>query len=112
MGEAKKHPWIRPTDFVKALDQQNRLDLLLPADDWESSKLILREYWERFTLQFGNDHGVFDSVSQPDLALTIPCRWHGDEGRSKLNLLILFSNFLSLFFGVCCFLLGLKLLLG
>lgn len=82
LGQAKDHPIIRPSDFVKALDKHNRLDLLLPASGMESSMPILQEYWQRFRKQFGSDHEVFTSVPEEFLQFTIPCKFHGDEGRS------------------------------
>lgn len=85
MGEAKNHPFIRPSDFVKAMDEHNSLERLLPTPDIHSSKKILKEYWKRFSAQFGSDHEVFQWVSSEHLALTVPCRLHGDEGRSTLD---------------------------
>ena len=84
LGDAKDHPIIKPTDFVKAMDKHRRLDLLLPAADIELSKPMLVEYWRRFADQFGSSHEIFEKVARQDLALTIPCKLHGDEGRSSL----------------------------
>ena len=83
LGETKDHPIIKPTDFLRAMDENRRLDLLLPAENIELSKPILQEYWRRFADQFGRSHDVFSKVLPQDLALTIPCKVHGDEGRSS-----------------------------
>ena len=85
MGMAKNHPVIRPSDFVAAMDYHNRLDLLLPAADMDASRPILQEYWARFRTQFGDDHEVFQQVPPEALQYTIPCKVHGDEGRSNLS---------------------------
>ena len=82
LGKAEQHPLILPTDFVQALGRKNRLDLLLPAKSLEASAPILEEYWRRFKLQYGEDHGVFRSVASGDLKHCIPVKIHGDEGRS------------------------------
>lgn len=73
---------IRAADYIAALIKHNRLDLLLPAADVASSKPILREFWRRFRRQYGSDLAVFDACSEDDLSLVVPCKIHGDEGRS------------------------------
>ena len=82
LGKAEQHPLILPTDFVHALARKNRLDLLLPEKSLEASAPILEEYWKRFKLQYGEDHGVFCAVPACDLQHCIPVKIHGDEGRS------------------------------
>lgn len=85
VGSTANHPVILPTDFVVALDGENRLDLLLPDPSLEKSKQILTEYWRRFRLQFGCGHEAISMLSPEKLALTVPCKVHGDEGRSSLS---------------------------
>lgn len=82
VGKASGHPIIRPADFITALIKHNRLDLLLPAADAPSSKPILREFWGRFRRQYGSNLAIFEACSEADLSLVVPCKIHGDEGRS------------------------------
>lgn len=84
VGSTANHPVILPTDFVAALDGENRLDLLLPDPSLARSRQILTEYWRRFRLQFGIRHEAVNMLSPEQLALTVPCKIHGDEGRSSL----------------------------
>lgn len=82
VGATPNHPIILPTDFVAAMDDEDRLDLLLPDPSIHRPRQILTEYWRRFRLQFGCGHEAISSLSPEQLALTIPCKVHGDEGRS------------------------------
>ena len=82
LGQAEKHPMIMPEAFLSALDTNNRLDLLLPEKTLAASAPIFKEYWKRFKLQFGADHGVFQNFSEEDEARLLPVKIHGDEGRS------------------------------
>lgn len=77
------YPWIRPTDFVRTLHSYSRLGLLLPAENMEASKPVLREYWRRFRIQFPS-HEAFRLLNEQQLEKAIPVRIHGDEGRSFL----------------------------
>ena len=85
MGESKDHPFIKPSDFVRALMSRRRLDLLLPAATLDESRPVLKEYWRRFRMEYGADHEVFSHCSTEALELTVPCKIHGDEGRSALG---------------------------
>ena len=76
------YPWVRPTDFVRALQSHSRLDLLLPAKSLDASKPILAKYWRRFRLQFPS-HEAFKMLKEDELQRAIPVRIHGDEGRSS-----------------------------
>lgn len=84
IGERDDYPWIRPVDFARCLQQENRLDLLLPAADLQSTRVILQEYWRRFRALY-DDHRIFEELTPQQLQLTVPVKIHGDEGRSILN---------------------------
>ena len=86
VGETTNHPFIMPTDFVKALAASKKLHMILPHRDLEKCKATLKTFWARWKLQHGHDHKVFEEVATKDLELTIPVRLHGDEGRSVLVL--------------------------
>ena len=87
LGEAINHPMVLPKHFVEALDRHRRLDLLLPAADVKASKPILAEYWRRFRSLYGDGHEIFKICSRQQLEVTVPCKIHGDEGRSALYLM-------------------------
>jgi len=96
LGEAIDHPMVLPKDFVKALDKHRRLDLLLPAAGAKASKPILAEYWRRFRAVHGDGHDIFKICTPQQLEHTVPCKIHGDEGRSALIdrlILVFLANF-------------------
>ena len=74
---------MMPKDFVEALEKHRRLDLLWPAADANASRPILAEYWRRFRALYGG-HGIFKICTPQQLEHTVPCKIHGDEGRSAL----------------------------
>ena len=76
------YPWVKPTDFVKAMNDYRRLDLLLPCKTINESMPVLADYWDRFCSQFP-DHDA-TKMSLAERQMTIPLRIHGDEGRSRL----------------------------
>ena len=84
LGSSLHHPLLKPTDFLRALWRRRRLDLLLPKPTLQESRPILAEYWRRWGLQYGTEHEVFQLPAH-ELELTIPCKIHGDEGRSSLG---------------------------
>ncbi len=83
LGQAIEHPMVMPKDFVEALEKHRRLDLLWPAADANASRPILAEYWSRFRALYG-DHDIFKICTPQQLEHTVPCKIHGDEGRSAL----------------------------
>ena len=82
VGAAVEHPFLLPSSFVLALEESNQLQLLLPGKDLATAKDTLALFWKRWAALYGSDHTVFEGLSQEDLRLTLPCRLHGDEGRS------------------------------
>lgn len=72
---------------MEALDRHRRLDLLLPAADFMASRPILAEYWRRFRNLYGDGHDIFKICNRQQLEVTVPCKIHGDEGRSALYLM-------------------------
>lgn len=82
VGSAVDHPFLLPSSFVLALEQSNQLQLLLPDKNLAKAKDTLALFWKRWAALYGSDHTVFEGLSQDDLRLTVPCRLHGDEGRS------------------------------
>lgn len=84
LGSTLQHPLLKPTDFVRALWRRRRLDLLLPKPTVEESRPVLAEYWRRWGLQYGTDHEVF-RLPPDELEVTVPCKIHGDEGRSSFG---------------------------
>ena len=84
VGSTAKHPLIKPSDFVKGLDQARKLKVIMPHPDLDKCKKTLVEFWKRWKLQYGADHQIFAEVAEKDLALTLPVRLHGDEGRRIL----------------------------
>ena len=76
------YPWIRPSDYLKALHRRGRLDLVLPEATLEASRATLSEYWKRFRCIYPA-HEVFTVLTEQQLAQAVPCCIHGDEGRSS-----------------------------
>lgn len=85
VGNADSHPIILPSDFVRALHESGKLPVVLPHKDLEKTKRALAVFWQRWKLQHGAAHSIFEHVRQEDLCLTLPVRIHGDEGRSGLT---------------------------
>ncbi|CAK9017195.1 Uncharacterized protein SCF082_LOCUS13524, partial [Durusdinium trenchii] len=88
IGQRDDYPWIRPQDFAFCLQREKRLDLLLPAADLQTSRLILQEYWRRFKNQY-DDHGIFQELTPQELQLTVPIKIHGDEGKKKSPIMLM-----------------------
>ena len=95
LGQAIEHPMVMPKDFVEALEKHRRLDLLWPAADANASRPILAEYWRRFRALYGG-HGIFKICTPQQLEHTVPCKIHGDEGRSAL---LQINIYFLIFFG-------------
>ncbi len=104
VGATTNHPMLLPRDYVHAMDKAGKLQFVLPHQDLQQSKDILTEFWRRWKKLYGDDHEVFNKVPADELCLAIPCRLHGDEGRSAwpfytlwhvaLQVLFLYFNFL------------------
>lgn len=77
------YPWIKLSSMVEMLDREGRLDLLLPTSSLESTRSMLTAFWQRWKIQYP-DHDIFRLLGEEALSLTIPCKLHGDEGRSTL----------------------------
>ena len=58
-GAATDHPLIKPTEFVRALAASSKLHTILPHRDFSKCRTTLTEFWARWKLQHGDDHGVF-----------------------------------------------------
>ena len=84
IADDQEYPWIKPTDFVLGLARRRRLDLILPKPTIQESRPVLAEYWKRYRLQFP-DFALFRTLTDEQLEMTLPCKIHGDEGRSCLN---------------------------
>ena len=82
-GFGKGYPWIKPTDVVRMLHKMKRLDLLLPEDSLDASARELNIFWCRFRKQYPSST-IFDDLSEEQLQWSLPCKIHGDEGRSNL----------------------------
>jgi len=79
----KGYPWIKPTDVVRMLHTMKRLDLLLPEDSLQASASSLSVFWRRFREQYPSST-IFEDLNDEQLQWSIPCKIHGDEGRSNL----------------------------
>ena len=51
VGSTAKHPLIKPSDFVKGLDQARKLKVIMPHPDLDKCKKTLVEFWKRWKLQ-------------------------------------------------------------
>lgn len=78
-------PWLKPTDFLRALHRCGRLDLALPEASFFRSCSVLEAYWSRYFEQFP-EHEIKTILSKEQLKTCIPIKIHGDEGRSTLTL--------------------------
>lgn len=65
------------------LSDFGRLDLIMPKNSWEASKLELEKYRQRFSQQYP-DFEMFRTVPREQWQFCIPIKLHGDEGRSML----------------------------
>ena len=65
------------------LHTMKRLDLLLPEDSLEASASSLSVFWRRFREQYPSST-IFEDLNDEQLQWSIPCKIHGDEGRSNL----------------------------
>lgn len=75
-------PWVRPSDFIRALGKSMDLDQLLGGRrSLEEARPMLRLFWERFEALYPK-HQLFSEVraGKKDLLRCIPCLIHGDEG--------------------------------
>ena len=71
----------------------------MPHKELEKCKATLSTFWQRFRAAY-DDNTIFQDVGQADLALTVPIKVHGDEGRSTLAAFVLVLFFARLC--VCC----------
>lgn len=90
ISTSENHPILYPTDFLKALDAAGKLALVMPHQDLEKCKVTLSVFWQRWRDLYGRAHTIFQHLSEEHLELTVPCRLHGDEGRSALVEIIIF----------------------
>ena len=60
----------------------------MPHKELEKCKATLSTFWQRFRAAY-DDNTIFQDVGQADLALTVPIKVHGDEGRSTLAAFVL-----------------------
>ena len=76
-------PWLKPSDFIKALHKTNDLSHLLGGKSWADSKEALVSFWQKYAGAYPN-HQLWEHVrnTNKDLSKCIPLFLHGDEGTS------------------------------
>ncbi|CAE7297215.1 unnamed protein product [Symbiodinium microadriaticum] len=84
IGSEPEYPWIKPSDFIRYMDESKRLDLLL--GDYKSLEdlgPVLKTFWSRFQKMSPN-HDVFkqSKAGKIDLSRSLPYYIHADEGRT------------------------------
>ena len=85
VGGTANHPMLLPRDYVRAMEKAGKLQFVLPHQHLQQCKDTLTEFWRRWKNLYA-DHEVFSKVPASELCLSVPCRLHGDEGRSALPL--------------------------
>ena len=74
-------PWIRPTNFLKAMSDTNDLDHLLGGHSLDHARELLLDFWSKYRAIVPQHKLWKDSDSgRKDLAKCIPVFLHGDEG--------------------------------
>ena len=76
-------PWIKPSDFIKALDATNDMSHLLGGHSLKEARPILDVFWQRFKGVYP-EHQLWDYLSATgrDARQCLPIFIHGDEGTS------------------------------
>lgn len=91
-GLLEGFPWIRPTDFLKAMSDMNDLCHLLGGHSLESAGEKLTDFWGKFR-SIVPQHELWSYVDrgEKDLRRCVPILLHGDEGVSfkKSGILVL-----------------------
>lgn len=74
-------PWIRPSDFLRAMSRMNDLTHLLGGHTLTESKHLLTSFWEKYRKIFPK-HQLWAEVDsgRKDVTKCIPLYLHGDEG--------------------------------
>lgn len=93
VGEHEKYPYIRPSDFIKAMASSGDLGRLL-ADKASMSEAgpLLVEFWSRYR-KMCPEHALFKSCVPLDRA--VPLYLHGDEGTTYKKSAVLLISFQS-----------------
>ena len=82
-GDGELFEWIRPSDYIKFMDQNSKLQLILGAPTVAQAAPALELFWKRYEA-INPSHQVFQRAREGRLVLnqTLPFYFHADEGRT------------------------------
>ena len=80
-GHMARFPFLKFSDWVRYLLDTNRLRQLCGVADWNRTKEILSQFWERYQ-DLHPTHTVFQHFDRHQLCQVVPFFSHSDEGRS------------------------------
>ena len=83
VGDVDRYPWVKPSDFIKYMDESNNLDKIFGTCDFEVIQPALHVFWARYH-EICPNHDVFKRAAAEKLVLerTLPIYIHADEGRT------------------------------
>ena len=95
VGKCEKFPWIKPTDFIKAMSASNDMRRLLAGkDSMAEAGPMLESFWKKFQA-ISPRHQIFESGV--NLARCIPIYLHGDEGTTYKKSAVLIVSFQTVY---------------
>ena len=82
-GNGELFEWIRPSDYIKFMDQNSKLQLILGAPTVAQAAPALELFWKRYEA-INPSHQAFQRAREGRLVLnqTLPFYFHADEGRT------------------------------
>lgn len=95
MGKCARFPWIKPSEFVKAMSAHNDMRRLLAGkDSLAEAGPMLVSFWKKFQA-LNPQHELFQTSL--DLARCIPVYLHGDEGTTYKKSAVLIISFQTVY---------------
>ena len=75
LGGLERHPWLRPSDYIRVFVNEGKLGLLMGES---GSFDVVQEFWRRYE-RIQPQHPVF-KLDPEELKYTLPCMLYADEG--------------------------------